>query len=94
MQNKPDQISQEDWDSVDSPPLPDQILAQMRPVRELHPNIPPRVRGPQTKPRKVPISIRLSHEVVEYFKSQGKGWQTEINNVLTDYIETRPSTGG
>jgi len=89
MKDKPDYIPQEDWESVDSPPIPDNMLSRMRPVREAHPDIPPHVRGPH----KVPISIRLSSEVVEYFKSQGKSWHTKINNVLTDYVETRQAIG-
>ena len=86
---KPDHISQEDWDAVDSPPISDEMLARMKPVRESHPSIPPRVRGAQKAPVKVPVSIRLSPEVVAYFKSQGSGWQTTINDVLRDYIKER-----
>lgn len=87
--NQADEITQEDWDDVDSPPLSDEMLARMRPVRETHPNIPPRVRGPQRKPVNIPISIRLNPEVVEYFKSQGKGWQTRINEALAEYVTNR-----
>jgi hypothetical protein len=36
---KPDHISQEDWDSVDIPPLTDEQLARLRPAREIFPNI-------------------------------------------------------
>ncbi len=82
-------FSQEDWDDVDSPPISDDFLAQMRPVKETHPDIPPRVRGPQKAPVKVPTSIRLSSEVVYYFKSQGKGWQTRINDVLVEYVTSQ-----
>ena len=85
--NKPDHISQKDWDAVDSPPLSDEMLARMKPVRESHPNIPSRVRGAQKAPVKVPVSIRLSPEVVAYFKSQGSGWQTTINEILHEYIK-------
>lgn len=34
---KPDHISQEDWDDVDSPPLTAEMLARMKPVREYDP---------------------------------------------------------
>ena len=47
-----------------------------------------RARGPQKTPIKQPVSIRLSPEVVEYFKSTGKGWQTLIDKVLRDYVKT------
>jgi uncharacterized protein (DUF4415 family) len=87
--NQVDKKPEEDWEDVDSPPLSDEILARMRPVKETHPAIPPRVRGPQKAPVKVPVSIRLNPEVVEYFRSQGKGWQTRINEVLAEYVTDR-----
>lgn len=34
------------------------------------------------------ISIRFDSEIVEYFKSQGKGWQTAMNNALKEWIAT------
>ena len=37
------------------------------------------------------ISIRLDSDVLEWFKSQGKGYQTSINNVLRTYIEYQKS---
>jgi uncharacterized protein (DUF4415 family) len=38
------------------------------------------------KPNKTPISIRLSPEVLDYFKATGKGWQGRIDAVLKDYV--------
>ena len=35
---------------------------------------------------KKPISIRLDTDVVKFFKSQGRGWQTKINEVLKQHI--------
>ncbi len=87
--NQTKEIPQEDWDDVASPPLSDEMLARMRPVKETHPDIPSRVRGPQKAPLKVPVSIRLNPEVVTYFKSQGRGWQTRINEVLAEYVTER-----
>ncbi len=91
MKNNPKHITKEDWEGVESPPLSDELLSKMKPVKESHPNIPKRVRGPQKGPRKVPVSIRLSPDVVEYFKTQGKGWQTKINNILHDYVKAHGS---
>lgn len=31
--------------------------------------------------------LRLDPEVLEFFKSQGKGYQTAINKVLRRYVE-------
>ena len=50
--------------------------------------LPSRVRGPQKKPTKKQLTIILNQEVVEHFKLQGKGWQTKINEVLTDYVNS------
>ena len=36
--------------------------------------------------RKIAISIRLSAEVLNFFKEDGRGWQTRIGNVLQDYV--------
>jgi uncharacterized protein (DUF4415 family) len=35
---------------------------------------------------KVPVSIRLDADVVESFKSRGRGWQTQMNAVLRAYL--------
>lgn len=36
---------------------------------------------------KVPVSIRLDENIVTYFKDQyPKGYQSEINRVLSDYV--------
>lgn len=48
-----------------------------------------RSRGQQKKPAKLPVSIRLSVEVVEYFKSTGQDWQTRMDEVLREYVNTR-----
>lgn len=42
----------------------------------------PRTRGPQKAATKVPVSIRLSPEVVTYFKAGGPGWQSRIDEAL------------
>ena len=88
MKKKPDHIKQEDWDAVESPPLSNKILSRMQPVKKAHPNMPSRVRGPQKKPTKKQLTIRLNQEVIEYFKLHGKGWQSKINEVLTDYVHS------
>ena len=92
MKKKPKNIPNETWKAVESPPLSDEMLSLMKPVKERHPNIPKRVRGPQKDPLKVPVSIRLSPDVVEYFKSQGRGWQTKINNILHNYMKNHKSS--
>lgn len=38
---------------------------------------------------KVPISIRLDREVLDWFKSQGPGYQSRMNAVLKAYVSSR-----
>jgi len=46
-------------------------------------------RGPQKAPTKKLVSLRLSPEVVEHFKSKGRGWQTRIDSTLLESIKKR-----
>ncbi|MCK5382016.1 MAG: BrnA antitoxin family protein [Candidatus Latescibacteria bacterium] len=72
----------------DNPPLTDDQLAGMRPAQEVIPEIVEAVRERRSShktPLKAPVSIRLNPEVADYFKSQGKGWQTQINTILREY---------
>lgn len=38
------------------------------------------------KPKDV-VTIRVDHDVLEWFKHQGKGYQTRINAVLKSYVK-------
>jgi uncharacterized protein (DUF4415 family) len=46
-------------------------------------------RGPQKTPTKKLVSLRLSPEVVDHFKSTGRGWQTRIDGALREAIRRR-----
>ncbi len=46
-------------------------------------------RGPQKAPTKKLVSLRLSPEVVDHFKSTGPGWQTRIDSTLRKSIKRR-----
>ena len=70
-------------------------FAKARPASEVLPQIfGAKVAKEMLKPRGRPraehpkerINIRLSHEVVEYFKSAGDGWQTRIDAALRQFI--------
>jgi uncharacterized protein (DUF4415 family) len=52
-----------------------------------------RARGPQKSPTKVPVSLRLSPEVVDHFKATGDGWQTRIDDALKAAIEKDEALG-
>ena len=46
-----------------------------------------RGRGPQATPTKVLTSVRLDADVLEFFKSQGAGYQSRINAALRMEVE-------
>ena len=66
-------------DTSDIPPLDEAFFANAE------------IRMPQTKPS---ITIRLDPDVLEWFKDQGKGYQTRINSVLRRYVEAQKNSGG
>lgn len=69
-------------------------FARARPVAELPEEIAaffPKTRGAQKAPKKVAVSIRLSAEVIDYFKATGPGWQKRIDETLRKAVgQTRP----
>jgi len=44
-------------------------------------------------PRKVAVGIKLDNDVLGWFRSQGKGYQTRINTVLRRYYEAHRKAG-
>jgi uncharacterized protein (DUF4415 family) len=65
-------MSDTDIDYSDIPPLDSEFFKKGE------------LRMPKTKPL---ISIRLDSDVLEWFKSQGAGYQTRMNAVLRMYME-------
>lgn len=61
----------------DARELSDEEFKKLRPVGR-----------PKAEKTKEPVSIRLSNEVTDYFRSFGKGWQTRIDDVLKEYVST------
>ena len=45
------------------------------------------VRGPQKTPKKVITTIRLDADVIEAYRSTGRGWQTLVNQFLRDDLK-------
>jgi len=45
-----------------------------------------------TTPAKQPVTLRLDTDVLEFFKSQGQGYQTRINKLLRRYMETQQAS--
>jgi uncharacterized protein (DUF4415 family) len=63
-----------DEDISDIPELTDEELARMQSSHLLNPN--------NYRPVKKKISIYIDADVLEYYKSKGKGYQTKINRAL------------
>lgn len=42
-------------------------------------------------PAKQPVTLRIDEDVLAWFKSQGKGYQTRINRLLRLYMESQQS---
>lgn len=65
----------------DAPPLTDEQLKAMVPLASLHDRPKPE--------RELPVAIRFSPEVIAYFKATGEGWQSRMNRVLLDYVNSQ-----
>lgn len=69
----------------DAQPLTPGQLNAMVPLRSL--------RGrPKSENKKLLVSVRYSPEVVAYFKSTGKGWQSRMDGVLRQYVARHSRT--
>ena len=44
---------------------------------------------PRKADPKQPVSLRLSADVLDYFRSQGRGWQTRIDETLREAMGKR-----
>jgi uncharacterized protein (DUF4415 family) len=76
-----DALTEEDIDrnaalDSDNPPWTEEELAAARLV------LP-------TDRAKIPVSIRLDSEVLDYFKQRGRGYQSRINAVLRGYVRSQ-----
>lgn len=63
---------------ADNPPWSEEMLG---------PPVMRRGRGPQKAPTKVSTTIRLDADILEYFRSSGPGYQTQINNELRKVVK-------
>ena len=71
-----DTMRDEDIDLSDAPEITPQMFAQAV-VR----------RGVKSRPKKQQITLRLDGDVLHWFRSQGRGYQTKINDLLRAYME-------
>ena len=64
-----------------------EILAKVFP-KQVADNLLKQRGRPRKEVTKQAVSIRLSPEVIETFKSSGNGWQTRIDEALKDWLKT------
>ena len=74
-------------DYTDIPELPEKFFLEGQLYQNGNP-VERRTRGEQKKPRKKQLTIRLDNEVIDFFKDQGNGWQTRINDILQKYVDS------
>jgi uncharacterized protein (DUF4415 family) len=70
---------------VENPEWTAEDFARARPASEVIPDIVAvarRGRGPQKRPTKRLVSLRLDPDLIEHFRARGRGWQARINNTL------------
>jgi len=75
-------MQDEDIDLSDSPELTPEMFAKAI-VR----------RGLKPRPKKVQFTFRLEEDVLAWFRAQGAGYQTQINNLLRAYMEAQKQQG-
>ena len=71
-----DAMTDEDIDFSDCPEVTPEMFAKAV-VRQGLPN-------PKTKTK---VTLPIDRDVLEWFKSQGRGYQTQINSLLRAYME-------
>jgi uncharacterized protein (DUF4415 family) len=76
----------------DSPELTRADFAKARPFGDVFPDLAASIRrgrGPGKSPTKKLISLRISPEVIDYFKSTGEGWQSRIDETLRAVVKRK-----
>ena len=78
----------------ENPEWTDALFARAKPVSEVFPDLAAYSekrkrgeRGPQKKPRKVLIALRLDHRTVDAYKAAGRGYQTRMAAVLEKHAK-------
>ena len=84
--------SDDSWDPDTAPEIPDeawdraQISSGGKVVRKATGTLTRRGRPPIGEATKQQVTLRLDPGVVKYFKTEGSGWQTRLNEVLERYV--------
>lgn len=71
-----DSMTDQDIDFSDCPEIPPEMFAKGI-VRQ----------GLTHKPNKAQVTLRIDQDVLDWFREQGKGYQTKINALLRAYMD-------
>ena len=77
-------MQDKDIDFSDMPPLTQEQLARFVPAKLLNRSL--------YRPVKIAVKINYDADVLEWFRSFGKGYQTRINAVLREYMMSHTSS--
>jgi uncharacterized protein (DUF4415 family) len=73
-------MQDKDIDISDMPALTQEQLARFMPAKLLNRSL--------YRPRKTPVKINYDADIIEWFRSFGKGYQTRMNAALREYMLT------
>jgi uncharacterized protein (DUF4415 family) len=76
--------TRDDWDIVsDNPELTEEDFKNARPFAEVFPDLAASIERSRGRPAvdnpKKQVTLRLDADIVERYKSTGRGWQSRIN---------------
>ena len=72
------EMKDEDIDFSDMPELTQEQLGRFVPAKLLNRSL--------YRPKKVPVKINYDADILEWFRSFGKGYQTRMNTALREYM--------
>jgi uncharacterized protein (DUF4415 family) len=79
-------------DVSNNPELTKSDFVRAKPFAQAFPDLAAslrRRRGPNKSPTKKLVSLRLSPEVIQHFKSTGAGWQSRIDETLRKAVKRK-----
>lgn len=76
--NRVDALDDDNIDFSECPEITEEMFANAVVRKELKP-----------VPRKKQVTLRLDADILNWFRSQGRGYQTKINSLLRAYIDAK-----
>jgi uncharacterized protein (DUF4415 family) len=86
---KPAEISQEEWDSVDVPEMSDGEFERAKPFAEVFSasyKTWKKMGRPPVETPKIHIGFRLAADVVQRIRATGRGYNARVEKVLRDAL--------